>query len=197
MIAPSFQKLGYELPFEVSYELLLAIQSYISDERKSIVDRYANKCDALFLSDTTGEALSLTAITDIFAAAFKAIGVDVPNASIQSIRRKSAQDLVDSIVEHRKEHKLPITEQDIQLEMKRHLGHASRLSSEAYRRRESKAFNESSGAQKQRTILAKDAENFVLRRENERLRAELQLQSNTPHKDNPPKATPIVAKKKR
>jgi hypothetical protein len=198
-IAPSFQKMERQFSFDVPYEMVRMVREYIANGRQHIADRFGIKTDALFLSENTGKSLSLSAITHIFRDAFAAIGVEEPNAGIHSIRRKSAQDKTDSIMEYRKANGLPITEKDIQFDLSKLLGQESLLSSEAYRRRESRMHDESLGARQQRAILAKDAENFELRQELQRIRAEVEsLRASVTHKPEAPtaKRKPHVAQQK-
>jgi hypothetical protein len=181
------------------HEIVRMVGEYIANGRQHIVDRFKIKTDALFLSENTGKSLSLSAITHIFRDAFAAIGVEEPNAGIQSIRRKSAQDMADSIVEYRKAHGLPITEKDLQFDLSKKLGHESELSSEAYRRRESRMHDESLGSRQQRAILVKNAENFELRQELQRTRAEVEsLRASVGDKPEVPaaKRKPRVARQK-
>jgi hypothetical protein len=171
LVKPAFQKRGNQFSFPVPYQLLRMIREYISDGRQQIVNQHGEKGDdALFLSDTSGCRVAKSTITQIFMRAFDAIGVAVPNAATHAIRRKSAVDKIDTVYEYRKQHNLPTGEEDIKFESAKHLGHESHLAGEAYRQRESRAIKESVAARQQRTILAKDAENFALRMEIQRLR---------------------------
>lgn len=94
-IIPPAQKFGYVNSFEMDSALALKIQSFIYGPRKEFLnqmgwdeDRASNR---VFISAKDGRPLTNQALSAIFGAAFKAIGVKV-GAGLHSFRRKSVEE---------------------------------------------------------------------------------------------------------
>lgn len=135
---PASQKLTKNYHFDISYALAWEINRYIKQlfgEELATQSCHVKKVADLpiFVSITTGRPLTDNHWSDIFTAAFQAMGAD-RGAGLHAIRRKFAEDWFRKEIERRLKNNLSIAYEDIVAGLARVLGHDSKLSQEAYRR---------------------------------------------------------------
>ncbi|MGF6923100.1 hypothetical protein [Paraburkholderia sp. 40] len=139
-ITPPDQKFGYQRAFPVPINLALAIQRYIREERSELLKKHGLKEDTteihqgrLFLSVNTGLPLTHSAVSEIFRAAFRAIGSDI-GANTHSFRRKFAESTWAEEIEYRQREGFSLAYEDVAMAVADILGHASIVSQDAYHR---------------------------------------------------------------
>ncbi|MFM0309656.1 hypothetical protein P0D71_17880 [Paraburkholderia sp. RL17-383-BIF-A] len=139
-ITPPEQKFGYQRAFPVPINLALAIQRYIREERSELLKKRGLMEDTteihqgrLFLSMNTGLPLTHSAVSEIFRAAFRAIGSDI-GANTHSFRRKFAESTWAEEIEYRQRQGLSLAYEDVAMAVADILGHASIVSQDAYHR---------------------------------------------------------------
>lgn len=96
-IQPASQKFSYQNKFDVSFDMVVKVNSFISTYRKSFLDEMnwteSRAQDRVFISARDGKPLSNQSVSAIFGKAFKAIGCP-SGAGIHSFRRKFANEKV-------------------------------------------------------------------------------------------------------
>ncbi|MGF6940087.1 integrase [Paraburkholderia sp. UCT70] len=118
----------------------MAIQRYIREERSELLKKHGLKEDTteihqgrLFLSVNTGLPLTHSAVSEIFRAAFRAIGSDI-GANTHSFRRKFAESTWAEEIEYRQREGFSLAYEDVAMAVADILGHASIVSQDAYHR---------------------------------------------------------------
>ncbi|MGF6966699.1 integrase [Paraburkholderia sp. WC7.3g] len=139
-IVPPEQKFGYQRAFPVPLNLALSIKRYISEERSELLAKHGlSELDTkihqgrLFLSINTGLPLTHPAVSEIFRAAFRAIGSDI-GANTHSFRRKFAESTWAEEIEFRQREGLSLAYEDVAMAVADILGHASIISQDSYHR---------------------------------------------------------------
>ncbi|WP_322062964.1 hypothetical protein [Paraburkholderia sp. J63] len=139
-IVPPEQKSGYQRAFPVPINLALTVQRYIKEERGELLQKHGLRDGnseihqrRLFLSMNTALPLTHSAVSEIFRAAFRAIGGEI-GANTHSFRRKFAEATWAEEIEFRQREGLSLAYEDVAMAVADALGHASIISQDAYHR---------------------------------------------------------------
>jgi len=126
IIKPDQQKFDANINYRFPILLAYRVSEYITHmRRKWLLDRKIHDNvtqDRLFLSSRNGHPLKHASISNIFGAAFKAIGNRQPRTSIHSLRRKFANERIYTNFEQRVELKLDVSDASISAAVSMELG---------------------------------------------------------------------------
>ena len=139
-VTPAQQKRGYENPYDAVLQLVIRINRYIREVRDRMYERLqdgesklgGDDDSPLFVSYTTGKALTAKSISRIISDGFKSIGVVGRRAGPHSIRRKFGKDKCSEIVQERQRRGLSTDPQDVIFDLAEFLGHSSLAAQNAY-----------------------------------------------------------------
>lgn len=139
-VTPPNQKGGKSFSFRMSWELARHIQQYCSDDevgriaimkQRGVDEKVA--MHAVFLSMKSGGPLSRHSWVTIFARGFRQAGAP-KGAGGHAIRRKRAEEEMETEIEYRLEHGLPVTLEAVSAAVQEKLGHSTAAAGRSYRR---------------------------------------------------------------
>lgn len=137
-VVPPVQKNRRAHSFKMEYPFAWEINRYITAHYGGeVAEKSGHDKDIaslpLFTSMRSKHPLKNQTFSEIFGAAFRAIGAPV-GANIHSVRRKFAEETVEEEFTRRKQLGLSIAQEDVADAVAEKLGHDSKLSQEAYLR---------------------------------------------------------------